>query len=157
MLKNVQTKVPVDVIEQLKKTYAAFTADDILPTSRCYAENTIYKTPGREINGRVYLEDYLASMSETICDLSIIWLDQLVSANTAYIKWDATFRYVDKPRQLVSIRGVSQLQFDSHINFQEDVYYSTPENHHPRSNLRSPLTKIKQSFLPLFPRIDRVY
>ena len=59
-------------------------------------------------------------MCADLRDCRFEYLDELIGDGAAYIKWVLHFRRPDN--LLVSVRGVSHLQWREKIEFHEDVY-----------------------------------
>jgi len=87
-----------------------------------YTDDVLFKDPIHEIRGLVELEDYFASLCSELSDCRIEYLDELVSEDSAYVKWVMHFRHPRLGNRLISVRGISHVKFGEKIEFQEDVY-----------------------------------
>jgi len=110
------------LLERFKAHYSDLKQMDLSQSGRLYSNAVIFKDPVHEIRGLVALEDYMAHLCENITEGRFEYLDQLASDNTAYIKWIMHLRHPKLGTQPIAVRGISQIQFDSHIYFQEDCY-----------------------------------
>jgi hypothetical protein len=87
-----------------------------------YADQIVFKDPVHDIRGLVELEDYFTSMCADLSDCRFEYLDEVVGADVAYIKWVMHFRHPRLRNRLISVRGVSHLKFKDKIEFHEDFY-----------------------------------
>lgn len=112
-----------DLIDLFKASYRDMLQMDLSQLDQLYARQLVFKDPVHEIRGLGNLQDYMAQICTNVQECRFEFLDQLQSEQTAYIKWDMHYRH---PRlaagQLISLRGVSQIQFDERIYYHEDVY-----------------------------------
>ena len=93
--------------------------DDIMDV---YADDVVFRDPVHEINGVAELRHYLDQMNGGVSEGRFEYLDQLVGADSAYIKWDMHFRHPKLGRQQISVRGMTHIQFSERIHFHEDTY-----------------------------------
>ncbi|MGK0500557.1 MAG: esterase/lipase superfamily enzyme [Oceanicoccus sp.] len=112
-----------EIIELFKDSYRDMVAMDLSRLDRLYTDNLVFKDPVHEIRGLPAMQDYMAEMVANVEECRFEFLDQLMADGTAYIKWNMHFRHPKLAAgQLISVRGVSQLQFDERIHYHEDVY-----------------------------------
>lgn len=111
-----------DLLERFKAQYADLNTMDLSRFKELYSPDLIFKDPVHELRGLVALEDYMADLCENVTEGQFEYLDQVVSDHTAYIKWDMHYRHPKLGERLITVRGISQIQFDSHIYYQEDCY-----------------------------------
>lgn len=112
----------LDLPERFKTQYAKLDTMNLSNLKELYSPDVIFKDPVHKLRGLVAVEDYMASLCENISEGQFEYLDQLVSDHTAYIKWDMHYRHPRLGNELITVRGVSQIQFDSHIYYHEDSY-----------------------------------
>lgn len=111
-----------DLLERFKAQYADLNHMQLSQFKELYSPELIFKDPVHEVRGLVAFEDYMAGLCENLREGQFEYLDQLVSEHTAYIKWNMHFSHPKISQQLITVRGISQLQFDSHIYYHEDCY-----------------------------------
>ena len=110
------------LVDQLKSYYKDLHAADLSKLHSIYADNVTFKDPVHKIQGLVDLEDYFQALCSDLSDCRFEFLDELVSEGSAYIKWVMHFRHPKLGNRLISVRGVSHLNFSDRIDFQEDFY-----------------------------------
>ncbi|VUD52827.1 hypothetical protein TDB9533_01711 [Thalassocella blandensis] len=110
------------LIEQFKQFYADHEAMDLTALDAVYAEDVVFRDPLHTIRGLPALRDYLAAMYDNITECRFEYLDELIGESSAYIKWRMHFRHPKFKDKLITVRGVSQVQFDTKIIFHEDMY-----------------------------------
>ena len=111
------------IISLFKDSYRDMLAMDLSRLDELYAEDIVFKDPVHELRGLVALQDYMAGMMINITNCQFEYLDQQVSADTAYIKWDMHFSHPKlNANKLITVRGVSQIQFNDRIYYHEDIY-----------------------------------
>lgn len=111
------------LLEELKLAYVDMLQMQLVELDKLYAEDVIFRDPVNTLRGLPALQDYLAATIAQLTECRFEYLDQLVSDNSAYLKWVMHFRH---PRlasgERVSVRGMTQLQFNDRIYFHEDSY-----------------------------------
>lgn len=111
-----------NLIELFKQFYADHEAMDLTSLEDVYAQNVVFRDPLHTIRGLPALRDYLAGMYENITECRFEYLDELVGESSAYIKWRMHFRHPKFKNKPITVRGISQIQFEEKIVFHEDVY-----------------------------------
>jgi ketosteroid isomerase-like protein len=110
-------------VEQFKDFFRVLHEADLSRLRDFYSERIVFKDPVHEIRGLVELEDYFTSMCADLSDCRFEYLDELVNGNAAYVKWIMHFKHPKLGNRLISVRGVSHLQFsEGKIDFHEDFY-----------------------------------
>lgn len=109
-------------IERFKDYFRVLQDSDLSKLRDIYADNVVFKDPVHEIRGLVELEDYFTSMCADLSDCRFEYLDELVNGSSAYLKWVMHFKHPRLGNRLISVRGVSHLQFSDKIDFHEDFY-----------------------------------
>ena len=110
------------LVERLKSFYRELHAADLSKLHSIYAVNVNFRDPVHKIQGLVDLEDYFEALCLDLTDCRFEFLDELLSGNSAYIKWIMHFRHPKLGNRLISVRGVSHLKFSNRIEYQEDFY-----------------------------------
>jgi hypothetical protein len=65
----------------------------------------------------------MANLCANITECRFEYLDEAASEKSAYIKWIMNFRHPKFGNRLISVRGVSHIQFNQQgIYFHEDFY-----------------------------------
>ncbi|ETX09602.1 transcriptional regulator [Marinomonas ushuaiensis DSM 15871] len=110
------------LIERFKAFYHDVKHPQLDKISEIYTENVVFKDPVHELRGAESLHAYLSDMSVNVQSGRFEYLDQVVSEDTAYIKWNMHFKHPKLGKETITVRGVSQVQFNGRIYFHEDVY-----------------------------------
>ena len=87
-----------------------------------YTDNVVFKDPIHKVIGLAELRSYLERMNKNVIEGKFVYLDQLVGASSAYIKWDMHFRHPRLGERPITVRGMSHIQFTDRIHFHEDTY-----------------------------------
>jgi hypothetical protein len=111
-----------NLVEHFKSFYRQFHQSNLCDLRKLYASDAVFKDPVHEIRGLVAIEDYMAGLMRELSDCRFEYLDEVVGNNQAYIKWVMHFRHRKLGNRLISVRGVSHIQFEDQVTFQEDVY-----------------------------------
>lgn len=110
------------LIERFKAFYLDVKNPQLDKIDEVYSENIFFKDPVHELRGVVPLHAYLTEMSANVRSGRFEYLDQIVSDNMAYIKWNMHFKHPKLGCKTITVRGITQVQFDERIYFHEDVY-----------------------------------
>ncbi|MGR0280201.1 nuclear transport factor 2 family protein [Marinomonas dokdonensis] len=110
------------LIEAFKAFYQDVKSPPLHRINEIYAENALFKDPVHEIRGTDKLHAYLSDMCVNVESGRFEFLDQLVSEDSAYIKWNMHFTHPKLGPKPISVRGMTQVQFHERIYFHEDVY-----------------------------------
>ncbi|TPE54059.1 nuclear transport factor 2 family protein [Maribrevibacterium harenarium] len=116
------TKQQLELIERFKNFYKDVRKPALDSIGDIYASDVRFKDPVHEITGMAELHAYLADISANVESGRFEFLDQMVSADTAYIKWNMYFRHPKLGNKTHVVRGMSQVQFNDRITYHEDVY-----------------------------------
>ncbi|SBS39125.1 SnoaL-like domain protein [Marinomonas spartinae] len=87
-----------------------------------YANDVIFKDPVQEVRGIEKLHAYMSDLCLSVQSGRFEYLDQQVSENKAYIKWNMHFKHPKLGNQTLTVRGMSQIEFHDRIYYHEDVY-----------------------------------
>lgn len=111
------------LLDALKRQYANMLRIDLAKLDDIYSSDVVFRDPVHSLRGLPALQDYLAATIAHVAECRFEFLDQLCSADSAYLKWNMHFRH---PRlaggELLTVRGMSQLQFNDRVFFHEDSY-----------------------------------
>lgn len=110
------------LIERLKCYYNDFRDADLNCLGDYYSEQVVFKDPVQELHGLLALQDYFNELSAHLQTCQFEYIDQLVTADTAYLKWNMHFRHRKLGSKRISVRGITQLQFNDVIYYHEDIY-----------------------------------
>ena len=111
-----------DLLERLKDNFKDLQKADWSKLGEIYANDVLFKDPVHELRGLVSLEDYLSSMCTDLTDCRFEYLDQLVSGNSAYLKWEMHFKHPRLGQAVIDVRGVSHIRWTDKIDYHEDFY-----------------------------------
>jgi len=109
-------------IERFKDFFRVLHDSDLSQLHRFYADQIVFRGPGHQARGLVELEDYYASMSEDLTRCRYEFLDELITGNSAYLKWVLHFRHPRLHNRCFSLRGVSHLKWADRIHYQEEFF-----------------------------------
>ena len=110
------------LIEQVKDFYSNIDNADLSQLNTLYSDKLVFKDPVHELNGLESVQKYLAKLRIHSTQCRFEYLDQQVSDSSAYLKWNMYFRHNKLGDKSISLRGVSQFQFDKAIYYHEDIY-----------------------------------
>jgi esterase/lipase superfamily enzyme len=110
------------LLERFKDNFRDLQKADWSQLGQFYADDIVFKDPVHELRGLVILEDYFTSLCADLQDCRFEYLDQVVSENSAYLKWIMHFRHPRLGTEIIDVRGVSHLRWDEKIEFHEDFY-----------------------------------
>lgn len=110
------------LIERFKAFYLDVKHPKLDKIDDVYTEDVLFKDPVHELRGAENLHAYLSEMCANVHSGRFEYLDQIVSENTAYIKWNMHFKHPKLGNNTITVRGISQVQFNERIYFHEDVY-----------------------------------
>jgi len=109
-------------VERFKAYFRTLHESDLSQLHDVYSDQVVFMDPVHEIKGLVEVEDYFTAMCADLSACKFEYLDEMVKDNAAYIKWLMHFKHPKLGNRLISVRGVSHLQFSDKIDFHEDVY-----------------------------------
>jgi hypothetical protein len=110
------------LLDSLKDNFKDFQKADWSRLSDIYASDVLFKDPVHEVRGLVLLEDYFSSMSVDLTECRFEYLDQLVSDDSAYLKWEMHFKHPRLGPAVIDVRGVSHIRWTDKIDYHEDFY-----------------------------------
>ena len=110
------------LIERFKNYFRVLHESDLSELGDLYSDQIIFKDPIHDIRGLVELEDYFTAMCSDLTDCRFEYLDEVVTENTAFVKWVMHFKHPRLGNKLISVRGVTHLKFGDKIDYHEDFY-----------------------------------
>lgn len=110
------------LIERFKAFYLDVKHPQLDKIDDVYAQDVLFKDPIHDIRGVENLHAYLSEMCVNVHSGRFEYLDQMASDDTAYIKWNMHFKHPKLGNKTVTVRGMSQIQFNERIYFHEDIY-----------------------------------
>ncbi len=119
---DAKTKSKALLIEQFKAFYQDVKHPKLDRIGEVYTDDVLFKDPVHALRGVESLHAYLSEMCANVHSGRFEYLDQLIGQDTAYIKWNMHFKHPKLGRETITVRGVSQIQFNERIYFHEDVY-----------------------------------
>ncbi|NHN36099.1 nuclear transport factor 2 family protein [Pseudomaricurvus alcaniphilus] len=110
------------LLDEFKALYRELGPVNTRSFNRVYHDNVKFKDPVHEVHSAASLLTYMEDMCQTLDFCKFEYLDELVAADAAYIKWNMNFRHPRLGDKTHTVRGMSHIQFDDRIYFHEDVY-----------------------------------
>ena len=111
------------VLEAFKNTYRDMMTMDIPSLDAIYTGDIVFKDPVHKIKGLPALQEYLDSTMQNVHQCRFEFLDQTASEHSAYLKWNMHFSHPRLSKgKILTVRGVSQIEFDEKIYYHEDIY-----------------------------------
>jgi len=120
--KNTEVLVIDALIERFKQTFEDTGKLDINQLDRLYAKDVHFKDPIHDIQGVDSKKNYMEKLCKNIDSCRFVYLDQVQEKGKAYIKWDMYFSHPSLKKGEHKVRGISQINYDTRIFYQEDVY-----------------------------------
>ncbi len=117
-----QSPPNLQLIDRFKDFYRDVKHPKLGSIDQVYADDVLFKDPVHELRGAEALHTYLSEMSVNVQSGRFEYLDQIVSDDMAYIKWNMHFKHPRLGKDTITVRGMSQVQFHDRIYFHEDVY-----------------------------------
>ena len=103
------------LIDEFKSYFKALHESDLSRLRELYAEQIVFKDPVHEMRGLVELEDYFTSLCSDLSECRFEYLDEMLSEDSAYVKWVMHFKHPRLGNRLISVRGVSHLKLGDKI------------------------------------------
>ena len=110
------------LIERFKNYFKVLHDSDLSKLREVYSDQIVFKDPVHEMRGLVELEDYFTSLCSDLSECRFEYLDEIVSEQSAYVKWIMHFKHPRLGNRLISVRGVSHLKLGDKIEYHEDFY-----------------------------------
>jgi hypothetical protein len=122
IFKTAQPLIINNLVERFKATFADTVAMDVNSLGSLYSKDIVFKDPIHEISGLANLKTYMSDLCGNLDACRFVYLDEVIGEGKAYIKWEMHFSHPSLKKGIHVVRGVSHIQFDSRIHYQEDVY-----------------------------------
>lgn len=110
------------LIDRFKTFYLDIKHVPLADIGDVYSSDILFKDPVQEVRGLEKLHAYMSDLCLSVQSGRFEYLDQIVGENKAYIKWNMHFKHPKLGNQVLTVRGMSQIQFDERIYYHEDVY-----------------------------------
>ena len=110
------------LIERFKSFYKDIKHIPLSHIDELYADNVIFKDPVQEVRSLEQLHAYMSDLCSNVHSGRFEYLDQMVNDHSAYIKWNMHFQHPKLGNKTLTVRGISQIQFNDRIYYHEDVY-----------------------------------
>ena len=110
------------LLERFKDNFKDLQQADWSKLGEIYANDIVFRDPVHELRGLVVLEDYFTALCADLNDCRFEYLDQVVSDNSAYLKWVMHFKHPKLGNKAIDVRGVSHIHWSERIEFHEDFY-----------------------------------
>lgn len=110
------------LVERFKVFYRDIKKIPLSEIDEVYADNVLFKDPVQEVRGIEQLHACMMALCADVHSGRFEYLDQMVSENCAYIKWNMHFKHPKLGGKTLTVRGMSQIQFNERIYYHEDVY-----------------------------------
>jgi len=110
------------LLEQFKGIFEDLQKADWSQLGEIYAGDVVFRDPVHELRGLVIVEDYFTTLCADLIDCRFEYLDEVVTEDSAYLKWVMHFRHARLGNELIDVRGVSHLRWSDKIEFHEDFY-----------------------------------
>ena len=110
------------LIERFKLFYQDIKHIPLSHIGDVYDDKVIFKDPVQEVRSIEQLHAYLSDLCLDVHSGRFEYLDQMVTENSAYIKWNMHFKHPKLGNKTLTVRGISQIQFNERIYYHEDVY-----------------------------------
>ncbi|ADZ89770.1 nuclear transport factor 2 family protein [Marinomonas mediterranea] len=119
---ELKSEQDIMLVERFKAFYEDVQRPQLEKISDIYTSSVRFKDPVHELQGIEFVHAYLTEMSANVEYGRFEYLDQLVSEDKAYIKWNMYFRHPKLGSDIHVVRGMTQIQYTDRIYFHEDVY-----------------------------------
>ncbi|GAB3484103.1 nuclear transport factor 2 family protein [Marinomonas epiphytica] len=110
------------LIESFKDFYKDVKRPQLHKIAEVYSDDVIFKDPIHEVKGVDTLHAYLTEMSVNVVQGHFEYLDELIGEDTAYLKWNMHFSHKKLGPKVITLRGMTQVQFKERIYVHEDSY-----------------------------------
>ncbi len=109
------------LLSRFKAVFSRLTPDTAMPMEDLYAEDVRFEDPFGCLSGRPQLTEHFRRMNARIEWAEFVFSGDVVTDGHAALPWVMTLQ-MRRPRQTVSVDGVSLLQFGDRITFQRDHF-----------------------------------
>jgi len=111
------------IVERFKSLYVNSNSISRAQLDDIYEPGVVFKDPVHKIVGLDALSEYMATMYANVQQCSFAYLDQIVTADRAVVKWDMTFRHRKlRGGESIVVRGVTIVEYRELIFSHEDIF-----------------------------------
>jgi len=111
-----------ELIDHFKVFYWDMMTADLNNIDKLYTDDVFFIDPVHKIRGLDSLHAYFSQMTNNLLSCRFEYLDQLIGHDSAYIKWNMHFQHPKIGTDVITVKGISHIQFNEKIYFHEDVY-----------------------------------
>lgn len=113
-----------ELVEQFKRFYGDLLQAEWAQLDSIYTSDIQFRDPVHRLEGRDALYRYLDDMCGNVSACRFVYLDQMTSEGSAYIKWNMLFSHPKVAgNRTITVRGITHLMFNEKgIFFHEDCY-----------------------------------
>lgn len=111
------------LVQRLKSLYEHFGPETPARLETVYTADIEFRDPVHTLHGSLALRHYFRKMAGNLQHYRIRYIDELVSANAAYLTWEMDYahRHI-KGGRTITLRGMTHLKFTDKVYFHEDTY-----------------------------------
>lgn len=109
------------LIGRFKSVFSTLTPDTRMPLDELYADDVVFEDPLHRVEGRTALAAYFEKLNAKVESADFAFGDGVVSHDRAALAWVMTIR-MRRPRQVITVPGVSMLRFGEKITSQRDYF-----------------------------------
>jgi esterase/lipase superfamily enzyme len=110
------------LIESFKAFYSNFLVSSSVKLSDIYSEDLLFVDPVHQVQGLTNVTAYFDNMGANLSECKFEYSDELVANDAAYIKWNMHYRHPKISKEVITLRGVTHIQFTDKIHYHEDIY-----------------------------------
>jgi ketosteroid isomerase-like protein len=116
------TESDLKQISRFKDFYRNLHQTDLSRITDIYDDSVVFRDPVHSLKGVADLHAYMSDLCENLSSCRFEYLDQVVEEGAAFIKWDMHFSHKSLGGDVISVRGISHIQFRDKIYYHEDTY-----------------------------------
>lgn len=109
------------LIGRFKSVFSRLTPDTRMPLEELYADDVEFQDPLHRVEGLTALAAYFDKLNARIESADFTFGESVVTQDRAAVQWVMTAR-MRRPRQVLTVPGVSMLRFDDRITSQRDYF-----------------------------------
>ncbi len=117
-----QPPTKIAAVEALKTFYRNFSSASLDDIGLVYSDDVVFCDPVQRVVGIHALHSYMSEMCANLRQCQFEYLDQLVGQYSAYIKWHMHFSHTRLGNRMITVRGMTHIEFDEKIHYHEDIY-----------------------------------
>lgn len=112
----------MEQIKRFKDFYRNLHQADLSRITEIYDDAVVFRDPVHTVKGAADVHAYMTDLCENLNVCRFEYLDQVVEEGAAFIKWDMHFSHKRLGDEVISVRGISHIQFRDKIFYHEDTY-----------------------------------